>query len=107
MKQRIALARALVIEPDILLMDEPFASLDTPGRNNLRNLLLDLWRDFGFSVVFVTHDIPEALKLSDTIFLLGGGTGETRPLSLLYPRNEHSEEFKTLHQELYERISSF
>lgn len=107
MKQRIALARALVTGPDILLMDEPFASLDTPGRNNLRNLLLDLWQAFRFSVIFVTHDIPEALKLSNTIFLLGGGKGEIIPLSLPYPRDEGSEEFKKIHRELYESISAF
>lgn len=82
MKQRIALARSLVSRPPILLMDEPFGSLDAQKREELQGLLLRMWDEHGFSVVFVTHDISEALILADRIMVMslpeekGGGGGE-------------------------------
>ena len=105
MKQRTALARALVTKPDILLMDEPFASLDAPARKTLRNLLLNLWKELNFSVVFVTHDIPEALSLSTDICLLSGGGSETMKIPMPYPRDELSATFLDFHRKLYEIIS--
>ncbi|MDY7027605.1 MAG: ABC transporter ATP-binding protein [Spirochaetota bacterium] len=82
MKQRIALARSLVSRPPILLMDEPFGSLDAQKREELQGLLLRMWDEHGFSVVFVTHDISEALILADRIMVMrlpeekAGGGGE-------------------------------
>ncbi len=70
MKQRIALARSLVSRPPILLMDEPFGSLDAQKREELQGLLLRMWSEHGFSVVFVTHDISEALVLADRIMVM-------------------------------------
>ncbi|MGC9311091.1 MAG: ABC transporter ATP-binding protein [Sediminispirochaetaceae bacterium] len=70
MKQRIALARSLVSRPPILLMDEPFGSLDAQKREELQGLLLRMWDEHGFSVVFVTHDISEALILADRIMVM-------------------------------------
>lgn len=105
MNQRTALARALVTRPDILLMDEPFASLDAPARKNLRGLLSDLWQELGLTIVFVTHDISEALSLSSRILLMTGGGTEEYPVNLPFPRDELSEDFKDLYSLLYRRIS--
>jgi NitT/TauT family transport system ATP-binding protein len=71
MQQRVAIARALVAQPQILLMDEPFSALDALTREGLQDLLLKLWEDLGLTVVFVTHDIAEAIYLSDNIVVLG------------------------------------
>ncbi|MCQ4334726.1 ABC transporter ATP-binding protein [Natronomonas sp. F2-12] len=70
MQQRVALARALCIEPDVLLMDEPFASLDEITAKDLRHDLLELWQENSITILFVTHDIREAIVLSDTISIL-------------------------------------
>lgn len=69
-KQRVAIARALALDPEIILMDEPFSALDPDTRVRLRRQLLDLWRDLAKTVVFVTHDIDEALFLADRILVL-------------------------------------
>lgn len=71
-QSRVGLARALAVEPDLLLMDEPFAALDAITRRAMQDELLRLWRDSGISVLFVTHDIDEAVYLSDRVVLLGG-----------------------------------
>ena len=59
MKQRVALARVLILRPQVLLMDEPFASLDAQGREEMQNLLLSLWQELGHTILFVTHDVDE------------------------------------------------
>ncbi|MBP1970680.1 NitT/TauT family transport system ATP-binding protein [Virgibacillus natechei] len=74
MKQRVAIARALVMEPDILLMDEPFAALDEQTRMVLHKELLDIWRKTKVTILFITHNIREAVLLSEKIIVL-----ETRP----------------------------
>jgi len=68
--QRVSLARALVAEPELLLLDEPFGALDALTRLSMRALLLDLWREHGFGVLLVTHDVDEAVALADRIFVL-------------------------------------
>jgi NitT/TauT family transport system ATP-binding protein len=70
MQQRVAIARALAYEPDILLMDEPFASVDAQTRADLEDLTLAVRREFGITVVFVTHDIDESVYLGDRIVVL-------------------------------------
>jgi ABC-type nitrate/sulfonate/bicarbonate transport system ATPase subunit len=70
MQRRVALARALAVRPQLLLLDEPFVSLDRPATLELRRLLLDLWRRHGMTVVFVTHDLEEALALGDRVLFL-------------------------------------
>ncbi len=70
MQQRVAIARALVTQPEVLLMDEPFASVDAQTRVALEDLLLDVWRATGVTIVFVTHDIDEGVYLSDRIAVL-------------------------------------
>ncbi len=71
-QSRVGLARALAVQPDLLLMDEPFAALDAITRRAMQDELLRLWGDSGISVLFVTHDIDEAVYLSDRVVLLGG-----------------------------------
>ncbi len=71
--QRVSLARALVAEPQLLLLDEPFGALDALTRLSMRALLLDLWRHHGFGVLLVTHDVEEAIELADRVLVLEGG----------------------------------
>jgi sulfonate transport system ATP-binding protein len=71
--QRISLARALVAEPSLLLLDEPFGALDALTRLSMHRLLLSLWRQHEFGVLLVTHDVDEAIALADTVFVLEEG----------------------------------
>ncbi len=70
MQQRVAIARALAYEPEILLMDEPFASVDAQTRGDLEDLLLKVWTEYGVTAVFVTHDIDESVYLADRVIVL-------------------------------------
>jgi NitT/TauT family transport system ATP-binding protein len=95
MKMRVSVARALVMQPKILLMDEPFAALDEITRLQLNNDLLELWQAQGLTVVFVTHSIYESVYLSDRIVVLGARPGRIVAdiaIDAPYPR---SEEFRT------------
>ena len=78
MKQRVAIARAMAMEPAILLMDEPFAALDALTRERMQDELLRLWEDTRFTVVFVTHSIPEALRIGSRILLLSPHPGQVK-----------------------------
>jgi NitT/TauT family transport system ATP-binding protein len=78
MKQRVAIARGMAMEPDVLLMDEPFAALDALTRRKMQEELLRLWDDTKFTVLFVTHSIPEAVRLGNRILLLSPHPGQVR-----------------------------
>jgi len=78
MRQRLALARALAVQPRIILMDEPFAAVDTLTRERLQDDLLRLWDETGISIVIVTHDTSEALYLSDEVIVFSPGPGSIR-----------------------------
>jgi NitT/TauT family transport system ATP-binding protein len=78
MKQRVAIARAMAMEPKILLMDEPFAALDALTRGKMQEELLQLWEDTKFTVLFVTHSIPEAIRIGNRILLLTPHPGRTK-----------------------------
>ncbi len=78
MKQRVAIARAMAMEPDILLMDEPFAALDALTRRRMQDELLQLWEDTRFTVLFVTHSIPEAIRVGNRILLLSPHPGQVK-----------------------------
>jgi NitT/TauT family transport system ATP-binding protein len=79
MRKRVALAQTLVLNPPILLMDEPFSALDVQTRQLMENELLDLWSADRKSVVFITHDLEEAIALADRVVVLSSGPG-TRPI---------------------------
>jgi NitT/TauT family transport system ATP-binding protein len=78
MKQRVAIARAMAMEPDILLMDEPFAALDAMTRARMQDELLQLWEETTFTVLFVTHSIPEAVRIGSRILLLSPHPGQVK-----------------------------
>jgi NitT/TauT family transport system ATP-binding protein len=78
MKQRVAIARGMAMEPTILLMDEPFAALDALTRRKMQEELLQLWDDTRFTVLFVTHSIPEAVTIGSRILLLSPHPGQVK-----------------------------
>src|SRR5689334_13553318 len=78
MKMRVAIARAMALEPDILLMDEPFAALDALTRRTMQEELLSLWDQLGFTVLFVTHSIEEAIIIGSRILVLSPHPGRVR-----------------------------
>jgi NitT/TauT family transport system ATP-binding protein len=78
MKQRVGLARALAVDPTVLLMDEPFGSVDAQTRRELQRELLELWRETDRTVVFVTHDIDEAVLLGDRVLVMANAPGRIR-----------------------------
>jgi NitT/TauT family transport system ATP-binding protein len=78
MRQRVALARALIMDQPILLMDEPFAALDALTRRKMQEELLQLWEDTRFTVLFVTHSIPEAVLIGNRILLLSPHPGQVK-----------------------------
>ena len=87
MQQRVALARALANSPDILLLDEPFAALDAQTREICQRELLNLWRRTGITVIFVTHDVGEAIFLSDRVVVMSKNSGMVKEIiSINMPR---------------------
>jgi NitT/TauT family transport system ATP-binding protein len=108
MQQRVALARALVQQPEILILDEPFGSLDAQTRFELEDELLRLWESLGITIVLVTHDIDEAIYLSDSVLVMGhpSQTIELRlTIPLVRPREQlHTRalpEFSGLRERIY------
>ena len=91
MRQRLQIARALAVEPKVLLMDEPFGALDALTRRRMHGFLLDIWQRTGKTIVFVTHDIGEAVTLADRICVMSLGPGsritETIDVGLPRPRD--------------------
>jgi len=79
-RQRVSLARALAVRPAILLMDEPFSALDVSTREGLQDELIRIWRQTDRTILFVTHDIDEAVYLADRVVALGGKPGEVRAM---------------------------
>ncbi len=103
MKQKVAIARTLALDPELLLMDEPFASLDEQTRQDLDIELLNIWREDIKTVIFVTHHIEEAILLADRIIVLTARPGEIYKelkVELQRPRNLFSEEVVTLRKRL-------
>jgi NitT/TauT family transport system ATP-binding protein len=112
MRQRVGLARALVVKPDLLLMDEPFSALDILTADNLRSDLINLWaseRERKNSILLVTHNIEEAIFLADRAIILGGTPSvvcRTLKISLPHPRDEQHPDFRKLVNEVYTIMTS-
>jgi NitT/TauT family transport system ATP-binding protein len=107
MQQRVAIARALARRPDLLLMDEPFSALDAMMRVELQDLLLQLWSELGLTILFVTHDLDEALYLAQRIIVLSASPGtvaDVVDVPLPYPRNQVETRSQPIYLELRERL---
>ena len=107
MRQRVAVARALAMRPKVLLMDEPFAALDVQTRARMQDFLLDVWRDSGASILFVTHHIDEAVALADRVVVFTSRPGRIKtivPVDLARPRNLFSPEAEALRIQLTELL---
>ena len=107
MRQRVGFARALVVQPKILLMDEPFSALDVLTAETLRTDLLDLWSEGRMptkSILMVTHNIEEAVLMSDRILVLASNPGRIAAeirVTLIHPRNRLDPEFRQLVDKIY------
>ena len=107
MRQRVGFARALVVNPDVLLMDEPFSALDVLTGDNLKSDLVDLWqsKQTGLnSIVFVTHNIEEAIKIADRIIVFNSNPGAIRSdlrITLPFPRNDLDPRFRNQVDRMY------
>jgi len=91
MKQRVGIARCLAMQPKVLLMDEPFGALDALTRAHLQDSLMEIQQQLGNTVIMITHDVDEAVLLSDRIVMMTNGPaasiGEVLPIDLPRPRN--------------------
>ena len=113
MQQRVAIARALAYEPEVLLMDEPFGSLDALTRLELEDTLLRLWAELRTTILFITHDIEEAIYLSDRIWVLSRRPSRiVEELRIDFPRprdqvtTRAESRFMELRNDIYQRISN-
>jgi len=109
MKQRVGIARALAVDPEVLLLDEPFASVDARTRDRLHAELLDIWTQTGKTVVFVTHDIDEAVTLADRIVVMDAEPGTVRSIVSVEfdrPRQRTAREFAEFVAQIRDELGS-
>ena len=109
MQQRVALARSMVLKPDILLMDEPFSALDEQTRFKLQQELVNLWQDTDMTIIFVTHSIREALLISERVLVMASNPGQIKAeyeLDLPYPRKPNQQKIVNLEAEILEDLLS-
>lgn len=108
MKQRVEIARALAASPDVLLMDEPFGALDCLTRVKLRSELLDIWLADRKTILFVTHDVDEALQLADRVVVFGPRPARVQsvvPVPVLRPRDLDGDEYRRLRQTILQILN--
>ncbi len=107
MRKRVALAQVLAYDPGTLLMDEPFGALDAQLKLVMQNELLNIWEQRRKTVVFVTHDLAEAIALADRVVVFTGRPGRIKleeRIDLVRPRDVFRDRFTPRFQEIYERI---
>ncbi len=107
MKQRVAIIRSLLNHSPILLMDEPFSALDMQNRHKLQSQLIGVWKRFENTIVFVTHDVDEAVYLADKIVIMGKNPGridKVIEVDMERPRKRDSEEFIALQESIVENL---
>lgn len=107
MRQRVALARALAVNPEVLLMDEPFAALDAQTREIMRTELQEVWQQTGKTILFVTHNLREAATLGTKVILMTARPGTVKeeiPVPLPRPRDPRSPEVARITEQLFEHL---
>lgn len=107
MKQRVAIARTLINDPELLLMDEPFGSLDSQTRNSMQEFLLKVWQETKKTILFVSHNIDETVFLSQKVFGLSARPGRIKLLleiDLPYPRERTSQEFNLYRKKILDYL---
>ncbi len=107
MQQRVSIARTLINHPSVLLLDEPFGALDALTRINMQNEILKIWEQEKVTMILITHDIDEAIFLSDRIFIMGKNPGEIKreiPVNMSRPRSRNSYSFVDIRKEIYKEF---
>lgn len=107
MSQRVAIARALLRDPNVLLLDEPFGALDAFTRSHLQEVLLNIWEQKKTTMIFVTHDIDEAIYLSNRIVIMSAKPGKIHKVienNLPYPRSKTSESFQEIRKKVLQQF---
>jgi NitT/TauT family transport system ATP-binding protein len=104
MKQRVALGRAIITRPGVMLMDEPFGSLDITTRRAMQELIIGIWKEFRITIIFVTHDVNEAIKLGDRILILSDQKLTVIDNPILRPRSDEELKFQDFQREIINLI---
>lgn len=107
MKQRVAIARALAVNPEIIYMDEPFGALDTMTRFNMQQELIKIWQQTHQTVIFVTHDVDEAIYLADRVAVMSSRPGKIKrlfPIPLKRPRHKLDSTFLNIKKGIYDEL---
>lgn len=107
MKQRVEVARALAVGPDVIYMDEPFGALDSLTRITMRSELIRIWKTSKPTILFVTHDVDESIQLADRVVVLSARPGriaDVVPIEMDHPRDQASPEYGAIKRRLFEAL---